>query len=95
MNTYGNTQKMVNTSGECAQQARNAGVNLFLSCQNSQFYCYIYNKTQSSTTCATIHNDRKCNVYRLTNAALTTIGKSDNTSVTDSCVIDARFAELL
>ena len=77
--TYGLTRKMVSTKEECAQQARNAGVNLFVSCQNSKFYCYIYTKTQSLTTCATKHNANKCNVHRVTAAAPPvpqTIGKS-------------------
>jgi len=73
--TYGLSRKTsVKTLAECAQTARNAGVNLFVSCQNSKFYCYIYTKTQSSTTCTTKHNGFKCNVYKVTGAASPTVG---------------------
>ena len=74
--TYGLTRRLdLKTLEECAQAARDAGVNLFVACQNSRFLCYIYTKTRYSTTCASKHNRFKCNVYKVAGAPLSTIGK--------------------
>ena len=74
--TYGLTRRLdLKTLEECAQAARDAGVNLFVACQNSRFFCYIYTKTRYSTTCASEHNSNKCNVYKVAGAPLSTIGK--------------------
>ena len=71
----------MNTDDECAQEALNAGVNLFASYQtNLVYYCYIYTKTQSTTTCDT-KETLNSNVYRVTRAASPTSGKSDNVSL--------------
>ena len=65
--TYGLTRRLdLKTLEECAQATGDAGVNLFVACQNSRFFCYFYAKTQSSATCATKHNSRNCNVYKVT-----------------------------
>ena len=65
--TYGLTRRLdLKTLEECAQATGDAGVNLFVACQNSRFFCYFYAKTQSSATCATEHNRNKCNVYKVT-----------------------------
>merc|ERR1719494_73040 len=58
---------------ECAQAAGDAGVNLFVGCHFSRFLCYIYTKTRYSTTCATRHISNKCNLYKVTGAASSTI----------------------
>jgi len=72
--TYGLTRRLdLKTLEECAQAARDAGVNLFVACQNSRFFCYIYTKTRYSTTCASEHNSNKCNVYKVAGAPLSTI----------------------
>ena len=64
---YGLTRRLdLKTLEECAQATGDAGVNLFVACQNSRFFCYFYAKTQSSATCATKHNSRNCNVYKVT-----------------------------
>ena len=87
--TYVLTQKTsVKTLEECAHTSRNVGVNLFVSCQNSRFFCYIYTKTQSSTTCATKHYSVNCNVYKVSGAASSTVGKgSFNSYVTLNFII--------
>ena len=74
--TYGLKRRHdLKTLEECAQAARDAGVNLFVACQNSRFFCYIYTNTRYSTTCASEHNSNKCNVYKVAGAPLSTIGK--------------------
>ena len=70
---------MANTIEECAQQARKAGVNLFKACQQSTLSCHIYTKTQSIATCNTFYVSY-CNVYKVTEVAPPTTGKSNDGS---------------
>ena len=74
--SYGLLKKTgVNTTEECAQEARNAGVGLFLSCDDGEFKCYIYAKTQGYDWCYNKKSDY-CSIYEPSY----TFGKSNNAS---------------